>query len=239
MTDLTQYLGDPLIAALDDVLTKDHMAESPRDYIGASGINSECDRKIWLQYHGFKAVFPPRVLRAIQDGHDTEEKIIKWLEQIPGIQVFHTLPDGGQYGFSDLDGKYKGHYDGIIKGIPQAPNTWHILEVKCVAEKYFKQLQKIIETHGEKNALKEWRPDYYGQAVSYMWYEKLTRHLTIVASAGGRDLLTIRTEQNHKFAKQLRDKAARLLEMKEPPERIGGETYFKCRMCSLHGVCHR
>lgn len=239
MTDLTPYLGDPLLALIDKVLLDDDASQPVRDYIGASGINGDCDRRIWLQYHGHKNVFDAPSLRKINDGHVTEKTIIGWLEKIPGLELYHTKPDGTQYGFSDLGGKYKGHYDGVIRGIPQSPNTWHILEIKTVDAKYMTELKKIIEKYGEENALAEWRPAYYGQAVTYMWYEKLTRHLTIVASAGGRELLTVRTHQNHTFAKQLRDKAERLLSMQTPPERIGDSTYYKCRMCGLKDVCQR
>jgi hypothetical protein len=61
-----------------------------------------------------------------------------------------------------------------------------------------------------------------------MYYEKLTRHITIVATPGGRELMTVRTEANNTLAKALRDKAKRILDAEEPPVRIGQRDYFKC-----------
>lgn len=238
MTDLTQYMGDPLVNAIHRVIENDHANEKPRDYVGASGVSEECSRKVWYGLNGYKQEFPVKALMAIQDGHDTEEKINEWVRRIPGIELYTHNEDGNQYGFSDLQGKYKGHYDGVIRGIPQAPKTWHIYEVKCVGEKYFKELQKIIKEHGEKEALKRWRPTYYGQAVTYMWYEKLTRHITVVSTPGGRELLTVRTNANATYAKSLKEKAERIINATEPPERIGGEDYWKCRMCGFREVCH-
>lgn len=239
MTDLTPYLGDPLINAIKRNIVERHEKESPRDYVGASGVAEECSRKVWYGLHGYKQEFTAEVLMAIQDGHDTETKVNEWVRSVPGIELHTHNAQGQQYGFSDLNGKYKGHYDGVILGLPQSPKTWHIYEVKCVGEKYFKELKKAIETYGEKEALKNWRPTYYGQAVTYMWYEKLTRHITVVATPGARELLTVRTNANAAYAKSLRDKAERIINATEPPERIGDETYWKCRMCGFRDVCQR
>ncbi len=240
MADITKFMGDPLVSLMDKVLIDENENEKPRTYIGASGINGDCDRRIWLSYKGHKSKFKADTLRAINDGHTTEETINNILKKIPSIELHTHDENGNQYGFSDLNGIYKGHYDGVIRGIPQSPNTWHIYEVKCVDQKFYNELKKIIETYGEENALREWRPTYYGQAVTYMWYEKLTRHVTVVSKPGGRgEPLIVRTKQNHTFAKQLRDKAEMLSQMQTPPERIGGENYFKCKMCGLYEVCHR
>lgn len=240
MADISKFLGDPLVAQMNNVLINEQQEEPPRSYIGASGINSQCDRKIWLGYQGHKQSFGADTMRAINDGHNTEAEIVRILRKIEGIQLHTHDNSGKQYGFSMLDGVFKGHYDGVIKGIPQAPKTWHILEVKCVDKTYYNKLKKIIDEHGEYNALKEWRPEYYGQAVCYMYAEKLSRHLTIVSQPGGRkEPLIIRTKQNHRFAKTLVQKAKMISEMENPPPKIGDQTYYVCRMCGFNSICHR
>ncbi len=239
MSDLTPYIGDPLVAAIDYALLQENQNEKPRNYIGASGISDECSRKIWYSYHGHKQFFPAKSLRAINDGHTTEKTVNKWMRMVPGIELYTHKEDGQQYGFSDLGGKYKGHYDGVVRGLPQAPKTWHIYEVKTVGERYFKELKKCVDTYGEKDALRNWRETYYGQAVTYMWYEKLSRHITVIATPGGRDLMTVRTDSNAKYAKALRDKAERIANATEPPERIGDKTFFKCKICGHRDICHQ
>ena len=235
---LLPQMSDPLIAGIDRVLLNKNQTEKQRDYVGASSIGDECSRKLWYGLQGRESHFEPRTLRLFEDGHRTEAVIVDWIQQIPGIELHAAKPDGTQYGFSDLDGKYKGHYDGVIRGLPQSPKTWHIFEVKCTNEKNFKALQKIIDLVGEKKALQKWNATYYAQAVTYMWYENLSRHITVVSTPGARDLLTLRTEQNHNYAKNLRDRAKRIINATEPPERIGGKDFYKCKMCSHYGECH-
>ena len=237
MANLEAYLGDPLLRLLDDALLRQAAQEPVRNYLGGSAVGDSCARRQWYKLQGHKEKFEASTLRKFQDGHDTEAKIISWLRLLPGIELY-TSDGETQYGFSDLDGKYKGHYDGIIKGIPQSPNTWHILEIKCVAEKKFKQAQKLITEFGEKNALQKWDDRYYAQALTYCWYEKLDRHITIIATPGGRELMTMRTNANHTFAKALRDRAQRIITAQEPPERIGGRDWWECRACSFKEICH-
>lgn len=238
MGNLEGMLGDPLLNAIDAAIVKENNRQETRNYVGASGIGGDCSRKLWYGLHGYKQKFTADTLRKINDGYTTEETVIRWLRMVPNIKLYTHDENNKQYGFSDIDGKYRGHYDGVIKGIPQSPNTWHIFEVKCVDEKYFKEVEKIKKEVGEKNTLKIWRPEYYAQAVTYMWYEKLTRHLTIIASAGGRKLLTVRTEQDHTYAKSLKEKAKRIIDSPDPPTQIGDRNYYKCKMCGFYDICH-
>lgn len=237
MVDLTPYLRDPLLAAIDNALEKKELDKPIRDYIGASTIGDDCSRKIWYKWRGHREIFDAETIRRFEDGHTTEAKVISWLRLVPSIEI-HIENMGKQYGFSDYVGKFKGHYDGVIKGIPQASKTWHILEVKCVNEKKFKEIDKWRDKVGEKNILKEWNKIYYAQAVLYMYYENINRHLTIVATPGGRDLTCFRTEADNKFAEGLRGKAHRIINATEPPERIGGSDWWQCRMCNFKEMCH-
>lgn len=244
MVNLSPYIAnDPLLAALDNALIKQAASEPTRDYLGASSIGDDCSRKLWYRFQGHKDVFDAPTLRRFQDGHDTEAKIISWLRLIDGLEL-HTETMGKQYGFSDYSGKFKGHYDGVVRGLPQAPKTWHILEIKCVQEGTlskvgsFKHAEKLINDLGEKKTLEAWNKKYYAQAVLYMYYENLDRHITIVSTPGGRDLLTFRTEANTKYAEALRDKAARIINAQEPPERIGGPDWWECKWCSFRSMCH-
>ena len=236
--NLSNFQNETLLSRLDEVIEENGNNEPPRDYLGASAVGDVCSRRQWYKLQGHQEQFKARTLRLFQDGHDTEAKILSWLHRVPEFEVYDHN-DGEQYGFSDLGGRYKGHYDGIIRGIPEAPKTWHILEVKTTAEKHFRAVERLIEKHGEKAALEAWRPEYYAQAMTYCWYEKLTRHITIISTPGGRDLLTIRTNSNHIFAKSLRDKAQRILEATQPPVRISDRSdWYQCKMCSFNKMCH-
>lgn len=68
--------------------------------------------------------------------------------------------------------------------------------------------------------------------------EKLTRSIHIVATPGGRDLISVRTEYDKNFAEAMLAKAKRIIDAKEPPERIGGKDFWKCKMCFISDKCH-
>lgn len=236
MVDISKYM-DPLMLAIDSAMQSQAASEPQRDYLGASGIGEECSRKIWYGYKGHKQHFDAKTLRRFEDGHNSEERVLKWLRMVPGIELHTHDENGNQYGFSALDGKFKGHYDGVIRGIPQSPRTWHILEVKCVAESSFKQLAKLKEL-SEKAALQQWEMRYYAQAMTYCYQEKISRHLLICVTPGARDIMTVRTNADNDFAKAMEAKAKRIIDATDPPERIGGKDYFKCKMCGFRDICH-
>lgn len=228
--------GDPLVRLIDQVILEEHASEPPRHYLGASSIGEECSRKLWYRYNGHKENFDAETLRRFADGHRTEAVILDWLGKA-GIEVYSRTDMGDQLGFTLFDSKFKGHYDGIGRGFPQAPKTWHIVEVKCVNEKSFKELEKL-KAQDEKTAIELWKPEYYSQVQVYMHMEKLTRSIHIVATPGARNLISVRTEYDKDHALAILAKAERIINAKTPPERIGDKTYFKCKMCSFREMCH-
>lgn len=214
--------------------------EERRDYIGASLIGHPCSRHIWYRYHGYPSEpFDAETLWRFADGHRTEELVIERLKQVPGVQIWDKQPDGSQYGFRALGGKFGGHLDGIIKGLVQAPKTPHVLEVKCVGEKGFAEFKKLVFELGEKRALEQWRYEYYCQAQIYLHYFKLDRHYLVVALAGGRDMAACRTEYNPELAEKLIDKADKILQSKAEPARISDKSdFYQCRFCAFKKECH-
>lgn len=208
--------------------------QQPRGYIGASSIGNDCSRQIWYMGNGVKGLpWPVSTLLKFEDGHRTEQLIIDRLRLLPYIKV-----EGQQAGF-DL-GYLKGHVDGIITGLCEAPHTPHILEVKAVDEVGFNKLKKAVEKHGEKNALKMWEPRYYYQAIIYMHCMSFTRHYLVCATAGGRDMQAIRTEAAPDVALGMIERAKRIANMKEPPERFSERPdNWQCRMCQYREICHK
>jgi hypothetical protein len=165
--------------------------------------------------------------------------IAERLRLVPGIELWAHQPDGSQYGFEDLGGRFRGHIDGVIRGLLQAPKTPHVWENKSVNDKKFKLFQKAVAEKGEKNALKAWDPIYYAQAVIYMHYFDLTRHYLTVTTPGGRDITSCRTEANPPYAEALREKARRILNATEPPARVSDNpSWYECKYCAFWETCH-
>lgn len=231
MADLSFLNKDQNIEDIRKMLEDEEAAKPQRTYIGASSIGDPCSRKIWYQYnHAEGTPRDSKSLLAINDGHRTEAVIVEMYRKLPYIM----LVTGGGFEWPELSG----HYDGIITGLKQAPETTHIFEVKCVNEVKFKELMNLKHDFGEKTALQKWDKTYYAQACIYMYAEKLTRHYLVCATPGCRDMMSIRTEANNEYAKALVDKARRIKEATEPPERIGGKDWWECRMCRYRKVCH-
>lgn len=241
---------DPLIEQLYKLIEEDALMEVPRSYVGASSIGDKCERKLYYRYKEPEKAAPRKaeLVLAANDGFRSEELAAEYLARLPGIEIVTHKCLGGdgnggikieQFGFSDLDGKYKGHIDGMITGIPQAPKTTHIWENKCVNDKKFTKLQNIIDKFDKKAVLEQWDYNYYCQAIVYMDYFDLTRHYTTVWLAGSRKLLTIRTSANPALAKQLKEKAQRIINYPFPPAKLSeNPSWFECKFCEFSEYCH-
>lgn len=241
MVAIPQTHTDPTLDAMRAVCKQMGNTKERRNYLGASLIGNECSRQIWYDYTGAeKADFEAETLWNFQDGHRTEDLIAERLRLIPGIQLWTHDEAGKQFGFSDLDGKFKGHFDGVIVGLLQAPKTNHIWECKASGQKKFDEFKKCVEKFGEKNALKNWNSGYYVQAQLYMHYTKLTRHYLTVAYAGGRDIASCRTEYDREFALNYIERAKMIIGAKTPPARISEKSdFYMCRhFCDFAKVCH-
>lgn len=243
MTDTGTMDGweqDPTLLAMHRAVEQREAANPPRTYLGASSIGDSCERKLWYGLQGTSR--EPRraqLIYAAEDGHKTEDLTAERLRLVSGIELWTHKPDGSQYGFEDFGGRFRGHIDGVIRGLLQAPKAPHIWENKSVNDKKFKLFQKAVAEKDEKHALKAWDPIYYAQGVIYMDYFDLTRHYLTVTTPGGRDIASCRTEANPTYAEALREKAKRILNATEPPARVSDNpSWYECKYCPFWETCH-
>ena len=233
---------DTLINDIFAYIESEAAKEPARGYVGASSIGHECELYLWLKFRHPEKAAPrkAKLILAANDGHSSEDIAAAYLRQMPGIELTTLNTDRKQHGFSRLDGQYKGHLDGIIKGIPQAPVTPHIWENKSCNEKKFNDLQNKIEKYGSKAALEQWNYQYYCQAVVNMHHFEINRHYMTVWLAGNRDLITLRTEANPGLAEQLKNKADRVRKYEVPPFGIStNASFYKCKkeFCEFAEKC--
>ena len=230
MVDLTSILHtDATLKACDDAFVEKMNAEKPRPYLGASSIGENCNRKLWFRFRWCREVFDAPTLKRFRDGHITEQTVVNQLSL--KFPVTDT-----QWGFNDIDNHFSGHIDGVISGILEAPKTPHVLEVKAVSDKKFNELKKAKAELGEKLAIRKWNPTYHAQIVLYMFYRGLTRSFHVVATAGGRDWMSVRTEADNTFAQTLIEKAKRIIYANDAPASLPIDS-FDCRYCGLRDVC--
>lgn len=234
-------IGDPTLDAVDAAIEARGNAEPARGYLGMSAVGGPCERRLW---YGFRwclsSSFNAATLRRFEDGHRGEDLMADRLRAVPGITL-HTIDPrtGHQFGFRDIGGHLRGHCDGRITGLLQAPKTEAVWEHKNTNEKKQGELTKLKHEKGEKAALAEWDATYHGQAQLYMHYSGLTRHYLTCSSPGERSTVSVRTNADAKVAKPLIERARRIITAQEPPPRISERPdWYECKWCGFHAVCH-
>ena len=117
---------DPTLMAMMKAI-ENVQDKTMRNYLGASSIGRECARELWYGYNGNTPNhFDAYSLMNFEDGHRTEDLTAERLRLVDGIELWTHDKNGKQFGFSDFDGQFRGHYDGIIKGLLQAPKKLHV-----------------------------------------------------------------------------------------------------------------
>jgi hypothetical protein len=205
----------------------------PRDYLGASAVGEACERKLWYSFRWVvREKFEPRMMRLFQTGYLEEARVVNELKKI-GCEVLEKDENGKQWGFVDLGGLFRGSCDGVVLGIPEAPKTWHLLEVKTSSTKAFKEMQK-------KGVIAA-RAQHYAQMQIYMHYLELTRAMYICVCKETDDLHIERIEYNKEVALSLISKAERIINSEQPPERIknANPEFPPCSWCAANSLCHQ
>lgn len=238
----TTAAPDPTLDAALAVMEAQNRLERPRPYLGMSGIGEECERRLW---YGFRWCLPAgggfdaKGLSNVQDGHRSEDVMADRLRQVPGVELLTVDPTTQrQFGFVDIGGHFRGHMDGVARGLLQAPKAWHVWEHKA-SEKGPAELGKL-KAVDEKSALAKWNATYYAQAVLYMDYAEMSRHYLTCSSPGARlPITTVRTNAAPEEAERLREKARRVIFSPEPLSRLSEDpAFFKCKWCPAAQVCH-
>ncbi len=230
---------DPTLAAMNAAI-EGQQETKPRSYLGLSSWGDDCGRKLWYRFRWVAPErFPADVLRKFADGHRTEDIRAADLRLVDGIELHTHTESGGQFGVVALGGHVRGHMDGAILGLLQAPKSWHVWEHKTCDEKQVKALEKAIAEHGEKNALQHWNATYFAQAQGYMGLTGMKRHYMTVDSSGGRRTVSCRTEFQAQAFNGLMDRARQIVESPVPLEKLSSTpTFYKCKWCNFSDLCH-
>jgi hypothetical protein len=213
----------------------------PRTYLGMSAIGEECTRLLWYNFHwATTKKHSAKTERIFDAGHLFEAQIIKQLK-LAGCEVFRVDKDGNEielYGlpeeeqeeFVDITGHSKGHCDGRIRGLIEAPKTVHTLEIKTMAQKYFTPLTK--------KGVQETNPKYYAQMQRYMLEQNLTRAFFVAMNKNTCELHFERINFDKEFAEILREKGTHIIFSEEPPTKEFAKDFYKCNWCDHKEVCH-
>lgn len=207
---------------------------TPRTYLGLSALGKPCDRSLWYSFrHCGETEFDGRMLRLFETGHLAELRFVNELRGI-GCEVYDADPNTGeQFAVQACGGHVRGHLDGCAKGLPEAPETFHVTEYKTHSSKSFAHLKK----HG----VKESKPQHWVQMICYMKLTGMKRALYLAVNKDTDELYSERLRWEHVShdAGRLMDRAERIIKASSPPDRISdGADYFECQWCDYRNLCH-
>lgn len=219
--------------AIDPKLKIEQAIEDPliypefRPYLGASTIAEKCARKLWYNFRlCSKEPITPRIQRLFGRGHREEPIIVHDLIKA-GIKV-HS--DQAECVFGH--GHIKGHIDGILENVPDAPKTPHLGEYKTANDKSFKDMVK--------KGLEKSKPVYHGQMIVYMNEFKLRRGLFIMVNKNDDARYYERVYEDKSKAQELKSRGIDIISSEVPLTKIGGPDWFECKyFCSHYDVCQQ
>lgn len=203
-----------------------------RDYLGASSLGHDCLRKI--QWDWRRPVQPQaRTARIFARGHWWESYAVRLLTEAG----FRMVREGPAVAFSQLNGRFKGHADGIIIAGPEIEDVAYpaLFECKGLGAKGWTKLAK----EGLANAY----PTYADQVALYQAYLDLTEN-PAVFTACNMDTM----EMQHLLvpfdparAQAASDRAVLIVTADEAGETMPRCTDYsddwRCRLCNHNERC--
>jgi hypothetical protein len=220
------------INAALDAAALNEQKEAKRTYLGASGIGSECLRKVQYDWQ-VDSTHPARTKRIFERGHASEEKIAR-LFALAGFRIERGTPATG---FAAVDGLFKGHADGIVQTGPaieglRYPCLW---ENKCISASGWRKL--------EKDGLRTAYSHYYDQVQLYLAYLGLDENpaLFTAENADNCQLLAFAVPFDAEAAQAASDRAVLVIKATlagELLDRITDKpTDWRCKMCGHRERC--
>lgn len=224
---------------LDQTLLAKRAKQERRPYLGASAIGGSCERQAQLEFVGVprEKDFKPDTLRKFDFGHMGEELAREWFKDA-GFNLTNTNQRTGRpFGFEQLDGRFRGHVDGVFLSGPDIPGVGYpcLWETKSVGAKTYREMAK----HGLKKA----RPGYYAQVAIYAAYLDLTTHPTIftVTNLDSGEQLHLLIPFDAEEAQRMSDRAVRIIQAADAgdilPRPFPDAEYFECKWCSFNERC--
>jgi len=201
-----------------------------RPHLGASLIGKECARALWYTFRWCDAEkFEGRILRLFDTGKREEARVYEELRGI-GCEVYSD--DGtAQFRVAEHGGHFGGSMDGVVVGIPEAPKTPHVLEIKTHSAKSFKEVVK--------KGVQVAKPQHFAQMQAYMALVNLDRALYFAVNKDTDEVYTERVEHDPLFSGDLLIKAKKIITAVEPPLGISDDPeHFECNYCHFNSICH-
>lgn len=230
--NLEQHTQLKTVSAIFDWHAKNRKS-GHRPHLGGSQIGNPCSRALWYMFRWCdQAEFDGRMIRLFETGDLEEDRFVKELRAI-GVTVWERDPDTGkQVRFTAHDGHFALSLDGVAEGVPDAPKKPHIVEMKTANEKSFRATKS--------KGVKEAKPQYWAQVQVGMHLSGIHNCLFLMKNKNDDDLYGERIKYDPAEAMQLIAKAGEVIWSDKPPEKLSNDpSFFGCKFCDYHAVCHR
>lgn len=203
--------------------------------IRPSELGHECSRYLWYRFRWADTfeTFEGRMHRLFGTGHSQEDRLLADLRMV-GAEVFARDPENAkeQIGCELLNGHMKGFLDGVARNVPYSNADYVVAECKSHSDKSFAGLQR--------DGVAIAKPTHYAQMQLYMREHSLFEALYLAVNKNNDDLYFEFIEHDKRYSDNLVKKAGAIVSTSTSPPRINNNgTFFKCKMCSAHDVCHK
>lgn len=207
--------------------------------IPASQLAEECERKLWYDFRWASPYedIPGRTLRIFETGNIEEERWIENLRMIGCEVVDHdeaARGDNKQIRVDLCGGHVGGYLDCEVLGLPEAPKTWHVGEIKSHNLKSFTALKK--------DGVRKAKPLHFGQIQTYMHARGRDRGIYLAVCKDNDELYAERLHYDAEYVLRLLARAERIRDAHEPPAKLhedpDAKMAFACRWCKHLAICH-
>lgn len=225
--EFSKGIGD----LLDARLHYKQSLQPKRHYVGASSVGGDCERAIQFEYAGAprERSFKAETLRKFDFGHLTEEWArFEFIDA--GFKLTQRDPRTLiAYGFSQLDGRFKGHPDGVFRDGPAVAGMGYpcLWEHKGVGAKSYREI--------DREGLKKAKPAYYAQVQIYMAYLDLAENDAVftVTNLDSGEQMHLAIPFDGEVAQAMTDRAVRIVTATDAgellPRPFAKAYHFVCR----------
>lgn len=202
-----------------------------RYHLGASVLGDLCTRKLWYSFRWVQTIgFEARMLRLFDRGHREETTIIEEFRQA-GIAMYDLDKNGNQYRTQWADGHCGGSLDAVAVGLPYAPNTPILCEMKTHKASSFGSIKN-------KGFAKS-KHEHLTQMYIYMEDFNLTEGLYIAVNKDTDERYYERVPALPLVANHYKERGSSIVRMSTPPKTRACEkpSYYPCSLCDYKLFC--
>jgi len=209
---------------------RDQADEQDRPYLGASELGESCARRLWYRFRwAARERFDGRLLRLFDTGHREEARLLDEMRRA-GLEVWDRDEIGEQFAVRAHGGHFRGHLDAVVRGLPEAPKSPHVFDVKTIKAKKFAELVK----HGIQKTF----PKYVVQGTVYCGLMEIEKAAFAFVVKDDETIYLERFDFDQAAFDEAMARAGRIIFSAEPPPGISADPdFWACKLCPFHALC--